>query len=79
MCVFRPADANETIAGWRRLACDLPTALILSRQALPVLDPERYRSGNAARGGVVQGDPDPDVILIATGSEVHVALARAGS
>ena len=40
VCVFRPADANETIAGWRvALGRDLPTALILTRQALPVLDP----------------------------------------
>jgi len=76
VCVFRPADANETIAGWRlALARDLPTALILSRQALPVLDPERYPVADAARGGyVLEGDPDPDVILIATGSEVHLAL-----
>ena len=80
VCVFRPADANETIAGWRvALARDLPTALILSRQALPVLDPERYPVADAARGGyVLEGDPDPDVILIATGSEVHVALAARG-
>jgi transketolase len=77
ICVFRPADANETIAGWRvALARELPTALVLSRQALPVLDPERYPLADAARGGyVLEGDPDPDVILIATGSEVHLALA----
>ena len=80
VCVFRPADANETIAGWRvALARDLPTALILSRQALPVLDPERYPVADAVRGGyVLEGDPDPDVILIATGSEVQVALGARG-
>jgi transketolase len=80
ICVFRPADANETIAGWRiALQRDLPTALILSRQALPVLDPERYPLADAARGGyVLDGDPDPDVILIGTGSEVHLALAAHG-
>ncbi len=80
VCVFRPADANETIAGWRvALGRDLPTALILSRQALPVLDPEHYPVADAARGGyVLEGDPDPDVILIATGSEVHVALEARG-
>jgi transketolase len=80
VCVFRPADANETIAGWRvALARDLPTALILTRQALAVLDPERYPVADAARGGyVLEGDPDPDVILIATGSEVHLALAARG-
>ncbi len=80
ICVFRPADANETIAGWRTaLARDLPTALILSRQALPVLDPERYPLADAARGGyVLEGDPDPEVILIGTGSEVHLALEARG-
>jgi transketolase len=80
MCVFRPADANETIAGWRAaLARELPTALVLSRQALPVLDPERYPLADAARGGyVLEGDSDPEVILIGTGSEVHLALAARG-
>jgi transketolase len=80
VCVFRPADANETIVGWRvALGRDLPTALILTRQALAVLDPERYPVADAARGGyVLEGDPDPDVILIATGSEVHLALAARG-
>ena len=80
VCVFRPADANETIAGWRiALGRDLPTALILTRQALAVLDPERYPVADAARGGyVLEGDADPDVILIGTGSEVHVALAARG-
>ena len=80
VCVFRPADANETIAGWRiALGRDLPTALILTRQALAVLDPGRYPVADAARGGyVLEGDADPDVILIGTGSEVHVALAARG-
>ena len=80
VCVFRPADANETVAGWRiALGRDLPTALILTRQALAVLDPGRYPVADAARGGyVLEGDADPDVILIGTGSEVHVALAARG-
>ena len=80
VCVFRPADANETITGWRTaLGRDLPTALILTRQALAVLDPERYPVADAARGGyVLEGDADPDVILIGTGSEVHLALAARG-
>ncbi|MGH3074063.1 MAG: transketolase [Gaiellales bacterium] len=80
VCVFRPADANETVAGWRiALGRDLPTALILTRQALAVLDPERYPVADAARGGyVLEGDADPDVILIGTGSEVHLALAARG-
>ena len=78
ICVFRPADANETIAGWRIALgrTELPTALVLSRQALPVLDPARYPLADAARGGyVLEGDSDPDVILIGTGAEVHLALA----
>jgi transketolase len=80
VCVFRAADANETITGWRiALGRDLPTALILTRQALAVLDPERYPVADAARGGyVLEGDADPDVILIGTGSEVHLALAARG-
>ena len=44
-----------------------------------MLDPERHPVADAARGGyVLEGDPDPDVILIATGSEVHVALEARG-
>jgi transketolase len=81
ICVFRPADANETIAGWRVALArgEAPTALILSRQALPVLDPERYPLADAARGGyVLEGDPDPDVILIGTGAEVHLAMEARG-
>jgi transketolase len=77
VAVFRPADANETIEGWRlALARRSPTALVLTRQALPILDPDCYPVAEAARGGyVLEGDDDPQVLLIATGSEVHVALA----
>jgi transketolase len=77
LCVFRPADANETVAGWRVALgrTEAPTALVLSRQALPVLDPAAYPVADAVRGGyVLAGEDDPEVILIATGSEVHVAL-----
>ncbi len=88
--VIRPADANEVAEAWR-VALDRshqPVALVLTRQSVPVLDRERY--GSAAglrRGGYVLadagdstvtdgvGDGDPDVILIATGSEVALALA----
>jgi transketolase len=80
VAVFRPADANETVEGWRlALARRSPTALVLTRQALPILDPDRYPVAQAARGGyVLEGDDDPQVLLIATGSEVHLALeARA--
>jgi len=80
MTVFRPADPNETAVGWRvALERRNPTALALTRQAVGTLDPERHPVADAARGGyVLEGDDDPQVLLIATGSEVHVALgARA--
>jgi transketolase len=75
MTVFRPADANEAAEGWRvALERRNPTALCLSRQALPVLDPASLPVADARRGGyVLEGDDDPQVLLIATGSEVHVA------
>ncbi len=82
MTVIRPADANETAVAWK-IAIERPgpVALALSRQKLPVLDPERYpvRTG-ALRGGYVlaEAESDAQVILIATGSEVALALeARA--
>ncbi len=80
MRVFRPADANETVVAWR-LALerrDGPTALVLTRQKLPVLDRTKFASAeNVSKGGYVlspSSDGKPRVVLIATGSEVHVAL-----
>ena len=77
LTVFRPADANETVACWR-LALERkgPSVLLLSRQGLPTMeDVERVRSG-VPRGAYVLADAGrPDVILIATGSEVALALA----
>jgi transketolase len=80
LTVIRPADANETVEAWRLalLNAQGPTALVLTRQNLPVLD----RSVHAApaglrRGGYVlwEADPEnPEAILIATGSEVEIAL-----
>lgn len=79
LLVFRPADALETVEGWRLAlsSTNRPTALILSRQALPVLDRKRYGSAaGASRGAYILSDVDtPQVILIASGSEVHIALA----
>ncbi|WP_167161088.1 transketolase [Streptomyces sp. MBT27] len=81
--VVRPGDANETTACWQAILehHDRPAGLILSRQNLPVLDRESGEyapAREAARGGYVLADTaegsDPDVILIATGSEVHLAL-----
>jgi transketolase len=77
--VVRPADATETFAVWRRIwdTANRPTALVLSRQALPSLDPELTR--DATRGGyVVRAAERPDVLLLATGSELHLALEAAG-
>jgi transketolase len=72
--VFRPADANETAVGWRiALERGTPTALVLTRQGLPILDTTTLPIADAAKGGyVLEGDDDPEVILIATGSEVHL-------
>jgi transketolase len=83
LVVLRPADATETVESWRAALARSagPTLLVLSRQKLPVLD--RAALGPAAgvaRGGYVLLDPPggtPQAILIATGSEVHVALAAA--
>jgi transketolase len=77
LTVIRPADANETAAAWRlALEAEGPVALLLTRQNVPVLDPEAARQ--ALRGGYVYADPEdgePEVVLIGTGSEVAVALA----
>ncbi len=75
--VIRPADGNETAAAWR-LAVDHdgPTALILSRQDLPVL--EGTADGAVDRGGyVLRPAEEPDVVLVGTGSEVALCVAAA--
>ncbi len=78
LTVIRPADANETVAAWRiAMERRKPVALALTRQALPILDPERFPTvEGVAKGAYVLSDADgkPDVLLIATGSEVHLAL-----
>ncbi len=76
--VIRPADAYETFYAWqvalRRK--EGPTALVLTRQAVPLLDP--HKAKGALRGGyILEEDPDPQGVLLATGSEVHLALAAA--
>jgi transketolase len=74
LSVFRPADANETIAGWKYALARTngPTGLVLSRQDLPVVT--QPGAPGAEKGAYVLAD-GKDVILIATGSEVSVALA----
>ena len=79
LMVIRPADANETAAAWR-LAVELkrPVALVLSRQKLPVLDPDLYRIFEGVPKGayvLAEAERKPDAILLATGSEVSLALA----
>jgi transketolase len=80
LTVFRPADANETTAAWRvAIGLPGPVALVLTRQALPVLDPKQFSvSAGVAKGAyVLLDEPDPDLVLVATGSEVHLALQAA--
>jgi transketolase len=76
--VVRPADANETAAVWHATLehTDRPIALALSRQNLPVLDPAK--AAGAAKGGYVLEEASTglaQVIIVATGSEVALALA----
>jgi len=79
--VFRPADANEAVEMWRCVAQlrHEPALLVLSRQALPTLDRTVYApASGVAKGGYILADAPggtPDVILLATGSEVSVALS----
>jgi transketolase len=82
LTVIRPADANETVEAWRVALThrDGPVALVLTRQKIPVLDRVQLAPADGlARGAYVLaeagGGEQPDVIIIATGSEVHVALA----
>ncbi len=84
LLVLRPADANETVEAWRVALQhrEGPVALVLSRQKLPVFDRTHLGAASGtARGGYVLADADggePDAVLIATGSEVALALeARA--
>jgi transketolase len=82
LVVLRPADANETIEAWRTILrrTEGPTMLVLTRQKLPILDRAKYPVAEGVRrGAYVLHEPPggPQAILIATGSEVHVALAAA--
>jgi len=81
LLVFRPADANETAYAWKYVLehREGPVALCLTRQGLPVLDQKKYSSAeNVAKGAYALVSADkPDVLLLATGSEVHVALTAA--
>jgi transketolase len=76
--VVRPAGFNETALAWRHALrqTDRPTALALSRQGLPVWDPAAVPDDAIERGAYVLHDTeggDPELVLMATGSEVHIA------
>jgi transketolase len=80
LITLRPADANEVVEAWR-LIMQLrhePVALVLSRQALPTLDRSRYAPASGlAKGAYVLADADdgqPDVLLLASGSEVSLCI-----
>ncbi len=83
--VVRPCDANETVEAWKAALKSIggPVALVLTRQNLPVLD--RTVAGPAdglQKGAYVVRDPQdsrPDLLLMASGSEVHIALAAAAA
>jgi transketolase len=74
--IVRPADANETAVAWKTILenSDRPAGIILTRQNVPTVDRTQFAAAeNAAKGGYVLADGS-DVILIATGSEVSLAV-----
>ncbi|HET9726417.1 MAG TPA: transketolase [Gemmatimonadales bacterium] len=80
LIIIRPADANEVVEAWRvimRLQHQ-PAALVLTRQAIPTFDRTRYAAASGlAKGAYVMADAEggrPDVILLATGSEVQLCV-----
>ncbi len=82
LAVFRPADANEVRECWKAaLQWDGPAALALTRQDVPVFDRDTLASAEKAKRGAYTlreaGGGGPDVILVATGSEVEIAMAAA--
>ena len=81
LLVFRPADANETAQAWKYALenRDGPAALLLTRQGLTVLDQKKYGSAtNVSKGAyVLVGADKPDVLLLASGSEVGLAVEAA--
>ncbi|OKY24728.1 transketolase [Thalassotalea sp. PP2-459] len=81
MVTWRPADATESAVAWKNAIerQQAPTALVFSRQGLPALARNAEQVSNIAKGGYIVKDSNgtPDVILIATGSEVSLALKAA--
>jgi transketolase len=83
LVVIRPADPNETVEAWKAALRERggPTALVFTRQDVPVIDRNRYgAAAGLEQGGYILKEAEegkPEAILIATGSEVSVALAAA--
>jgi transketolase len=83
LTVIRPCDANETAEAWRMALENRkgPTALVLSRQNLPILNRQKLSPAEGLRRGAYiieeAAGAEPDLILIASGSEVQIALAAA--
>lgn len=83
LVVIRPADANETVEAWRQaiLRRHGPTALILTRQAVPILDRTIYTAADGLKLGAYVladiGDGEPELILMASGSEVRLVVEAA--
>jgi len=80
MTVIRPADANETAQAWRVAIehTDGPVAIVLTRQGIPVIDQEKYTKATELEKGAYilsESEGNPELILIATGSEVQLILA----
>lgn len=79
LTLIRPADANETAQAWRVAIehKDGPVCIVLTRQELPIIDQKKYADAkNLEKGAYILSDSEkePDIILIATGSEVHLIL-----
>jgi transketolase len=80
LTVIRPSDATETVEAWKTALSLVkgPVAIVLTRQKVPIIDRKKYpEADNLALGAYVISDPpdgDPEIIIIATGSEVHLAL-----
>jgi transketolase len=79
MCIIRPADANEAAYAWSAAIQRMegPTMLVLTRQKLPILDANKYNVHHLIKGAYIissEKRKKPDVILMGTGSEVHLLL-----
>jgi len=79
LLVFRPCDANEVVEMWKHVVtlAENPAAVVLTRQAVPTLDRSKYASASGLHHGayiIAGGQDDPEIILMASGSEVSLML-----